>query len=42
MQGREWVLGASARAVGPIPKGSLQAGGGHVRCSKKIVLPWAV
>ena len=34
------MRGASARAVGPIPKGSLPAGGGHVRCSQQIVLPW--
>ena len=34
------MRGTSARAVGPIPKGSLPAGGGHVRWSQPIVLPW--
>ena len=34
------MRGASARAVRPIPKGSLPAGGGHVRWSQQIVLPW--
>ena len=34
------MWGASVRAVGPILKGSLPAGGGHIRCSQQIVLPW--